>query len=183
MGAEEELAGSLAKFDATAREYADRRALRERDRASASAQVKDGLAKQGAMMQKFVEHYVELGKRKRKAGGWETSSALEERQVHFTFSGEDSEASEEEETVQTPAPQPKTFPRPEYPQSLSGEALFTPHHPDEGAQEASDPAERPTDALPVRKPKPEPARKPPSRRPVVEEDFDEDDFSSNQWMR
>lgn len=85
MSAESELAASLAAYDRISTEYADRRALRERELAKASAQLKERFVKQGAVAQKLIEHYRELGARQRKAGGWSTSATVEDREEHFSF--------------------------------------------------------------------------------------------------
>ncbi|HWC83917.1 MAG TPA: hypothetical protein VG756_28495 [Pseudonocardiaceae bacterium] len=151
------------------RESADRRSLLERKATTAQAEAKEAFSKQGPTMQRYAEHVGELVKRREKAGGWETSSALRDDSHNMRLGYDDDEEPRQDQFDQY------------RPAALGGARS--------GGTDGGQPAAFGSQAPEANVPPPPPAEPVPpapprgrrSARPAHDED--DDDLSNQSWMR
>ncbi|GAB3216362.1 hypothetical protein [Amycolatopsis cihanbeyliensis] len=143
------------------REQADRSALRERQGEEIKAKSHEYMTKQVQAAERYVEHRRELGKRKEEAGGWATEKTLADKNNVMGFGPEE---------------------EPEEP-AASGYARFeAPAAAPTGMWQEPKPPVEPAPPAPA---SPEPSRPThrAGRHARDQGDFDDEDFSNNQWMK
>lgn len=149
----DEIQRMKAKMDGLVREQGDRRAMLEAKGEEIKAKSHEYMTKQVQAAERYVQHRRELGRREREAGGWSTEKTLADKNTVMGFGPEDDET--ESERYATPEPYA----------ARPTDSIPSPPEPIPGATETTD-----------RTPAPRRGRH--SRT----DEFDEDDFSNNNWL-
>jgi hypothetical protein len=89
MSAQDKAAKARARMDQVRREMAERRALRARNGAAASARARKSLLAQGPVAEQVAKHLGELGRRRRQAGGWATEKTERDKDYVLGFGEEE----------------------------------------------------------------------------------------------
>jgi hypothetical protein len=170
MDVDNRTAAALSRLSQISKELTARRELRDRSAEVAKAQAGESMRKIGPVAEKAAKHLGELGRRQRTAGGWVTERTLADKQHVLGFQPEDDAPADPYAglAAQVPVAPPRTSPSATIGTlTEQGGPVATPPPP----------VERRTTPPPTRAPAPR------ARRPAVDDESTDDDFSTRSWMQ